>query len=138
MMNLKQQQRQYKDAISAAKHYIEQTKILNGRNSDQQYQAYSKLCTLYAQDNDSTRAFACLDSLERGVGHSYQDKEVIANFYNVKGCCYRAFKKYEKAIACFDKAYKTLYDKRTEDSPSKFASLLNKSCLLYTSPSPRD
>lgn len=127
MMNLKQQQRQYKDAISAAKHYIEQTKILKGRNSDQQYQAYSKLCTLYALGNDSTRAFACLDSLERGVGHSYQDQEVIANFYNVKGCCYRTFKKYEKAIACFDKAYKTLYDKRTEDSPSKFASLLNKS-----------
>lgn len=127
MMNLKQQQRQYKDAIRAAKHYIEQTKILNGRNSDQQYQAYSKLCTLYALDNDSTKAFACLDSLERGVGHSYQDKEVIANFYNVKGCCYADFKKYDKAIACFDKAYKTLYDKRTEDSPSKFASLLNKS-----------
>ena len=127
MMNLKQQQRQYKDAIRAAKHYIEQTKILNGRNSDQQYQAYSKLCTLYALDNDSMRAFACLDSLERGVGHSYQDKNVIANFYNVKGCCYRDFKKYEKAIACFDKAYNTLYDKRTEDSPSKFASLLNKS-----------
>lgn len=127
MMNLKQQQRQYKDAIRAAKHYIEQTKILNGRNSDQQYQAYSKLCTLYALDNDSTRAFACLDSLERGVGHSYQDKEVIANFYNVKGCCYADFKKFDKAIACFDKAYNTLYDKRTEDSPSKFASLLNKS-----------
>lgn len=127
MMNLKQQQRQYKDAISAAKHYIEQTKILNGRNSDQQYQAYSNLCTLYALDNDSTKAFACLDSLERGVGHSYQDKEVIASFYNVKGCCYADFKKYDKAIACFDKAYKTLYDKRTEDSPSKFASLLNKS-----------
>lgn len=127
MMNLKQQQRQYKDAIRAAKHYIEQTKILNGRNSDQQYQAYSKLCTLYALDNDSTRAFACLDSLERGVGHSYQDKEVIASFYNVKGCCYADFKKYDKAIACFDKAYNTLYDKRTENSPSKFASLLNKS-----------
>ena len=127
MMNLKQQQRQYKDAIRAAKHYIEQTKILNGRNSDQQYQAYSNLCTLYALDNDSTKAFACLDSLERGVGHSYQDKEVIANFYNVKGCCYADFKKFDKAIACFDKAYNTLYDKRTEDSPSKFASLLNKS-----------
>ena len=127
MMNLKQQQRQYKDAIRAAKHYIEQTKILNGRNSDQQYQAYSNLCTLYALDNDSTKAFACLDSLGRGIGHSYQDKEVIANFYNVKGCCYADFKKYDKAIACFDKAYKTLYDKRTEDSPSKFASLLNKS-----------
>ena len=127
MMNLKQQQRQYKDAIRAAKYYIEQTKILNGRNSDQQYQAYSNLCTLYALDNDSTRAFACLDSLERGVGHSYQDKEVIASFYNVKGCCYADFKKFDKAIACFDKAYNTLYDKRTEDSPSKFASLLNKS-----------
>lgn len=127
MMNLKQQQRQYKDAIRAAKYYIEQTKILNGRNSDQQYQAYSNLCTLYALDNDSTKAFACLDSLERGVGHSYKDKEVIASFYNVKGCCYADFKKYDKAIACFDKAYKTLYDKRTEDSPSKFASLLNKS-----------
>lgn len=127
MMNLKQQQRQYKDAIRAAKHYIEQTKILNGRNSDQQYQAYSNLCTLYALDNDSTKAFACLDSLERGVGHSYQDKEVIANFYNVKGCCYADFKKFDKAIACFDKAYNTLYDKKTEDSPSKFASLLNKS-----------
>lgn len=127
MMNLKQQQRQYKDAIRAAKHYIEQTKILNGRNSDQQYQAYSNLCTLYALDNDSTKAFACLDSLERGVGHSYQDKEVIANFYNVKGCCYADFKKFDKAIACFDKAYNILYDKRTEDSPSKFASLLNKS-----------
>lgn len=131
MMNLKQQQRQYKDAIRAAKHYIEQTKILNGRNSDQQYQAYSKLCTLYALDNDSTRAFACLDSLERGVGHSYQDKEVIANFYNVKGCCYADFKKYDKAIAFFDKAYKTLYDKRTEDSPSKFSSLLNKSEVYF-------
>lgn len=127
IMNLKQQQRQYKDAIRAAKYYIEQTKILNGRNSDQQYQAYSNLCTLYALDNDSTKAFACLDSLERGVGHSYQDKEVIASFYNVKGCCYADFKKFDKAIACFDKAYKTLYDKRTEDSPSKFASLLNKS-----------
>ena len=127
IMNLKQQQRQYKDAIRAAKYYIEQTKILNGRNSDQQYQAYSNLCTLYALDKDSTKAFACLDSLERGVGHSYQDKEVIASFYNVKGCCYADFKKYDKAIACFDKAYKTLYDKRTEDSPSKFASLLNKS-----------
>lgn len=127
MMNLKQQQRQYKDAIRAAKHYIEQTKILNGRNSDQQYQAYSNLCTLYALDNDSTKAFVCLDSLERGVGHSYQDKEVIANFYNVKGCCYADFKKFDKAIACFDKAYNTLYDKKTEDSPSKFASLLNKS-----------
>lgn len=126
MLNLKQQQKQYKEAIRYAKDYIEQTKNLNGRNSDQQYQAYGNLCTLYALDNDSTKAFACLDSLERGVGHSYQDKGVIADFYNIKGCCYAHFKKYEEAIEYFDKAYNALQDKRTEDSPPKFKSLLNK------------
>ena len=131
MMNLKQQQKQYKDAVRYAKDYIEQTKKLNGRNSDQQYQAYGNLCTLYALDNDSTEAFACLDSLERGVGHPYQDKIVIANFYNIKGCCYAAFKKYEKAIEYFDKAFNTLGDKRTEDSPSKFASLQNKAKAYF-------
>ena len=127
MMNLKQQQKRYKDAIRYAKDYIDQTKIMNGRNSDQQYRAYNNLCALYALDNDSSKAFACLDSLERGVGHAYQDEEVIANFYNIKGSCYANFKKYEKAIEYFDKAYKTLNDKRTEDSPSKYTSLLNKS-----------
>lgn len=131
MMNLKQQQKQYNDAIRYAKDYINQTKILNGRGSDQQYQAYSNLCTLYALDNDSTEAFACLDSLERGVGHAYQDKGIIANFYNIKGGCYANFKKYEKAIAYFDKAYNTLADKRTEDSPSKFTSLLNKAAAYF-------
>ena len=127
MMNLKQQQKRYKDAIRYAKDYIDQTKIMNGRNSDQQYRAYNNLCALYALDNDSSKAFACLDSLERGVGHAYQDEEVIANFYNIKGSCYANFKKYEKAIEYFDKAYKTLNDKRTEYSPSKYTSLLNKS-----------
>lgn len=127
MMNLKQQQKEYKDAIRFAKNLIEQTKKLNGRNSDLQYLSYSNLCTLYALDKDSTKAFVCLDSLERGVGHSYQDKEVIANFYNIKGCCYANFEKYEKAIEYFDKALNTLADKRTEDSPSKFRSLQNKS-----------
>lgn len=127
MMNLKQQQKRYKDAIRYAKDYIDQTKIMNGRNSDQQYRAYNNLCALYALDNDSSKAFACLDSLERGVGHAYQDEEVIANFYNIKGSCYANFKKFEKAIEYFDKAYKTLNDKRTEDSPSKYTSLLNKS-----------
>ena len=126
MMNLKQLQKRYKDAIRYAKDYIDQTKIMNGRNSDQQYRAYNNLCTLYALDNDSLKAFDCLDSLERGVGHAYQDEEVIANFYNIKGCCYAKFKKYEKAIEYFDKAYNTLNDKRTEDSPSKFTSLLIK------------
>lgn len=108
MMNLKQQQKEYKDAIRFAKNHIEQTKILNGRNCDLQYLSYSNLCKLYALNNDSTEAFACLDSLERGVGHSYQDKEVIANFYNIKGCCYADFKKYEKAIEYFNKAYNSL------------------------------
>ena len=131
MMNLKQQQKEYKDAIRFAKSHIEQTKKLNGRSSDQQYLSYSNLCKLYALNNDSTEAFACLDSLERGVGHSYQDKEVIANFYNIKGCCYADFKKYETAIEYFNKAYNSLAGKRTEDSPSKFASLLNKAEVYF-------
>lgn len=132
MMNLKQQQKQYKEAIRYAKDYIEQTKKLNGNNSDQQYQAYGNLCTLYALDNDSISAFACLDSLERGVGHPYQDKEIVANFYNTKGCSYAYFKKFDKAIEYFDKAYNTLADKRTEDSPSKYASLRNKAEAYFT------
>ena len=126
MMKLKQQQKQYKEAIGYAKDYVEQVKKLNGRNSDQQYQAYNNLCTLYTLDNDSTTAFACLDSLERGVGHSYQDKGLVASFYNIKGCCYANFKEYERAIPYFDKAYNTLADKRPEDSAPKYASLLNK------------
>ena len=131
MMNLKQQQKEYKDAIRFAKNHIEQTKILNGRNCDLQYLSYSNLCKLYALNNDSTEAFACLDSLERGVGHSYQDKEVIANFYNIKGCCYADFKKYGKAIEYFNKAYNSLDGKRIEDSPSKFTSLLNKAEVYF-------
>lgn len=131
MMNLKQQQKEYKDAIRFAKNHIEQTKILNGRNCDLQYLSYSNLCKLYALNNDSTEAFACLDSLERGVGHSYQDKEVIANFYNIKGCCYADFKKYEKAIEYFNKAYNSLDGKMIEDSPSKFTSLLNKAEVYF-------
>ena len=131
MMNLKQLQKQYKEAIRYAKDYINQIKNLDGRNSDQQYQAYSNLCTLYVLDNDSTEAFACLDSLERGVGHAYQDKSVVANFYNLKGFCYGNLKKYEEAIAYFDKAYHMLGDIRLEDSPTKLLSLQYKATAYF-------
>lgn len=126
MLKLKQQQKQHKEAIRYAKDYIRQTKFINGRESDQQYQAYGNLCTLYALNNDSIQAFACLDSLEHGVGHSYQDKELIANFYNIKGCCYANFRKYGKAIEYFEKAYTTLGHKDTGSSPSKLSSVMNK------------
>lgn len=126
MMNLKKQQNKYKEAIGYAKDYVEQTKNINGVNSDQQYQAYGSLCNLYALDNDSTHAFACLDSLERGVSHSYQDKEWTANFYNTKGDCYAYFKKYEIALEYYEKAYTLLEDRNTADSPSKFASVKNR------------
>ena len=126
MMNLKQQQRQYKEAIKYAKDYITQTQKLNGRNSDQQYQAYSNLCTLYALDNDSTEAFACLDSLERGVGRSYQNHTVVAAFYNIKGTCYANFKKYEKALECFNKACSTFANDAGENFAFRSKSLLNK------------
>lgn len=126
MMNLKKQQNKYKEAIEYAKDYVEQTKNINGVNSDQQYQAYGNLCNLYALDNDSTQAFACLDSLERGIGHSYQDKEWIASFYNAKGDCYAYFKKYEKALDYYEKTYALLWDRNTADSSSKFASVKNR------------
>lgn len=47
LQNLRGLQKRYDDAIKYAKDYIEQTKIINGRNSDQQYQAYSGLVSLY-------------------------------------------------------------------------------------------
>ena len=131
MMNLKQVQRQYKEAIKYAKKYIEQSQKLNGRNSDQQYQAYSNLCTLYALDNDSTDAFACLDSLERGVGHSYQEQTVVASFYNTEGTCYANFKKYEKALESFDKACDALDNFVGENYTFKSKSLLNKAEAFY-------
>lgn len=96
LQNLRRLQKRYDDAIKYAKDYIEQTKIINGRNSDKQYQAYSGLIVLYTLNNDSISAFACLDSLESGVGHAYQDKTITAAFYNIKGCAYADFKKYEK------------------------------------------
>lgn len=71
LQNLRGLQKRYDDAIKYAKDYIEQTKIINGRNSDQQYQAYSGLVSLYTLNNDSVSAFACLDSLESGVGRAY-------------------------------------------------------------------
>lgn len=126
MMNLKTQQKQYKEAIRYARDYVEQTKNINGVNSDQQYQAYGNLCNLYALDNDSTQAFACLDSLEQGVGRPYQDKEWVANFYNAKGDCYAYFKKYERALVYFEKAYSLLGDRNMADSPSKFAGVKNR------------
>ena len=131
MQTLRRLQKRYDDAIKYAKDYIEQTKIINGRNSDKQYQAYSGLIVLYTLNNDSISAFACLDSLESGVGHAYQDKTITAAFYNIKGCAYADFKKYEKAIECFDKAYSLLSDKRAEDSPVKYMSLLYKAQAYY-------
>lgn len=71
LQNLRGLQKRYDDAIKYAKDYIEQTKIINGRNSDQQYQAYSGLVSLYTLNNDSVSAFACFDSLESGVGRAY-------------------------------------------------------------------
>lgn len=131
MLQLKCAQKCYKEAIRYAKDYVKQTKNLNGRECDQQYQAYGNLCSVYALDNDSAQAFACLDSLECGVGHPYQDVEMVANFYNIKGMCYANFKKYEKAIEYYDKAYKILHMKRIEDSPSKFNSVKNKAMAYF-------
>lgn len=127
MANLKTLQKKYDDAIKYAKEYVQQTQILNGRFSDQHYQAYSILVALYAEIGDNKNAIACLDSIEKGVGHAYQDKNIKATFYNTKGSCYVKLKDYDKAIEYFKKAYELLEDKRIEDSPIKYSAVLNMS-----------
>lgn len=125
MTNLKTQQKKYDEAIKYAKEYIYQSQILYGRNSDQQYQAYTILVALYEEINDSINAIAYLDSIECGVGSAYQDKSVKATFYNFKGRCYAKFKNYDIAIDYFKKSNQILSDKRIEDSPARFAALQN-------------
>lgn len=125
MTNQKTLQKKYDDAIMYAKDYIRQTQILDGRNSAQQYQAYSILVAIYEEIGDRENAIACLDSIENGVGYVYQDKSIKANFYNIKGNCYAKFKDYDKAIEYFKKAYQLLKDKRTEDTPVKYSILQN-------------
>lgn len=125
MTNLKTLQKKYDDAIKYAKDYIRQTQILNGRNSAQQYQAYSILVALYEEIGDCENAITCLDSIENGVGYAYQDRSVKATFYNIKGNYYAKFKDYDKAIEYFKKAYQLLEDRRTEDTPVKYSILQN-------------
>lgn len=132
MMSLKKHQKDFNNAIEYAKKYVEQTKIINGNNGDQVYQANSFLALLYTENKDSISAFACLDKIEHGVGHAYQDNSMMATYYNLKGSCYTYFKNYDKAIECFDKAYQLLADKPTDDTPAKYSCLQSKAeaCFL--------
>lgn len=123
MLNSKSQQKKYNEAIEYSKKQIDQIKNIHGRNSDQQYQAYGKLCELYALNKDSVKAFACLDSLGRGIGHSYQDIELTAWFYVMRGDCYANFSNYQKALEYYGKAYNTLADRRAEESPVRLKCL---------------
>ncbi len=130
-MTLEQLRGNMQEAIKYAKEYVEQTKKLEGENSEKYYQAYKNLCTLYSQMNDNNAALACLDSLEYGVGYPHQDKEMIAAFYNIKGICYFNLHNYDKAIECFDRAYYAVPDKKAEDSAEKFKSLQYKGEVYY-------
>lgn len=126
MLALKGYQREYGEAVKYARGYVNQVKQLYGNGSDMYYQAYTKLASVYTLNNDSTNAFACLDSLARGVGRSYQDAEVMAAFYKIWGECYLYFKEYDKAVECFGKACDAVAERKTEDSPSKYESLAKK------------
>lgn len=128
---LKQGQGKYNDAIRYYKKYIEQYKKVYGENQSQSYQSSMQLCQLYAMEGDSTTAFAYADSLRRRADVSLQNKELHANLYNTLGTLYSYFKKYETALACFNKTYTLLSDKETELSSTKLKSLANKTtCLI--------
>lgn len=131
MKALYKQKKDYGKAIEYAKKYVEQSKVINGRNSNLHLQSYSVLANLYAENGDSINAFAALDSMECGVGLPNQDKVLLASFYNFKGVCYTNFKDYERALACFDKASDILKDKLTEETPCKFECYQHKAEVLY-------
>ena len=131
MLILKNNWKEYDEAVKYAHRYVEQAKLLYGNGSDMYYQAYAKLAAAYVSVKDSTNAFACMDSLARGVGHGYQDAEITAAFYNVLGDCYLWFKDYGKAVEYFDRAYATVAERKTEDSSSKYESLAKKAAAYY-------
>lgn len=131
MMALYKQKKDYDRAIEYAKKYVVQSRIINGRNSNLHLLAYRILANLYTESQDSINAFAALDSLECGVGFSNQDKTLLASFYNCKGACYASFKNYDKAVENFDKSLKILWDKKIEDTPSKYECYQHKTEVLY-------
>lgn len=131
MLSLFNQKRDYGRAIEYARKYVEQSKIINGRYSNLHLQSFGVLANIYAENGDSTKAFAALDSMECGVGLPNQDEVLLASFYNRKGVCHAKFKDYESALVCFDKASEILKDKITEDTPSKFECYQRKAEALY-------
>lgn len=131
MMALHTYKKEYERAIEYAKKYVSQSEIINGKNSNLHLQAYSVLANLYAEKGDSIHVFAALDSLERGVGHSNQEKNLLASFYNKKGLCYASFKNYTKAIEFFDKSCDILKNRLTENTPAKYECYQYKAEALF-------
>ena len=131
MVSLYNQRKNYGDAIEYARKYVEQSKVINGRNSNLHLQSYSVLANIYAENGDSVNAFAVLDSMACGVGLPNQDKVLLASFYNRKGVCHTKFKDYERALACFEKASEILKERLIEDTPSKYECYLHRAEVLY-------
>ena len=131
MVSLYNQRKNYGKAVDYARKYVEQSKVINGRNSNLHLQSYSVLANIYAENGDSVNAFAVLDSMACGVGLPNQDEVLLASFYNRKGVCHTKFKDYESALLCFDKASEILKERLIEDTPSKFECYLHKAEVLY-------
>ena len=131
MVSLYKQRKNYGEAIDYARKYVEQSKVINGRNSNLHLQSYSVLANIYAENGDSVNAFAVLDSMACGVGLPNQDEVLLASFYNRKGVCHTKFKDYESALACFEKASEILKERLIEDTPSKYECYLHRAEVLY-------
>lgn len=131
MVTLYNRRKNYGEAIEYARKYVEQSKVIHGRNSYLHFQSYSVLANIYAENGDRVNAFAVLDSVACGLGRPNQDEVLMASLYNRKGVCYTRFRDFERALVCFDKASGILKDRLIEDTPSKYESYHHKTGVLY-------
>ncbi len=131
MVSLYNQEKNYAIAIEHAQKYVEQSKVINGRNSNLHLLSYYVLADIYAQNKDSINAFTVLDSIKQGIGLPDQDEVLLASYYNRKGTYYTNFKDSKKALVCFDKASEILKGRLIEETPSKFECYQRKAEVLY-------
>lgn len=131
MMMLKKQIKNYDEAIVYAKKYIEQSKIINWKYSNLNFQSYASLVKLYAIKTDSIQTFKALDCMEGCIVGSLLDKSMLTAYYNLRASCCAIFKNYDEALELLEKSNILLTDRAIEDTPPKYKYYEYKSEILY-------
>ena len=131
MIIMKKKNKNYDEAIVYAKKYIEQSKIINGKYSNLNFQSYVSLVKLYAIKTDSIQTFKALDCMEGCIVGSLLDKSMLAAYYNLRASCCAIFKNYDEALELLEKSNILLTDRAIEDTPPKYKYYEYKSEILY-------